>query len=430
MRLFFSIVIVAFFLIFTACKNSEKSNSSSQNKEDTLSTTSSKEDNEKDYVEVETAINTLKLPPPFETKAVSNPSKVVGWGNRKPKAIEGFKVSVFAKDLTNPRWTYVAPNGDYFVAQSTDGSILLFRDEDEDGIPDKKEVFLDGLNRPFGMLVLDDYFYVANTDAVYRYPYKEGMTKMEEEGEKIVDLPGDGHHWTRNLIAGPNEDKLYIMVGSSNNVGEDGMEPEERRANIIEINPDGSGEKIYASGLRNPVGADFNPVTNELWTSVNERDQLGDGLVPDYATAVKEGGFYGWPFSYFGQIKDPRWEDDPHEDEVEKAIVPDVPLGNHTASLGFAFYTGDEFPSTYKNGAFVGQHGSWNHSDLVGYKVVFIPFEDGKPQEPEDFLTGFVADKDKNEVYGRPVGVTQTPDGALLVNDDGDGIIWRIESEK
>jgi len=204
------------------------------------------------------------------------------------------------------------------------------------------------------------------------------------------------------------------------------MEKEERRANILEVNLDGSGEIIYASGLRNPVGMDWNPSTGALWTAVNERDKLGDSLVPDYMTSVKKGGWYGWPYSYYGAIKDPRWKDEPHDSLVQKAIIPDVPLGSHTASLGLTFYTNDAFPSTYKNGAFIGQHGSWNRANFAGYKVVFVPFTNGKPQQPEDFLTGFIAEGEESEVYGRPVGVTVAKDGALLVNDDDAGIIWRV----
>lgn len=225
-----------------------------------------------------------------------------------------------------------------------------------------------------------------------------------------------------------NEDrtKIYVSVGSASNVGEHGMDEEKRRACILEINPDGSGEKVFATGLRNPVGMDWNPKTGELWTAVNERDKLGDNLVPDYITSVKQGGFYGWPFSYYGQIKDPRWSEDPHQDMVDKAIVPDVPLGSHTASLGLAFYTADAFPEKYHNGAFVGQHGSWNRSEFSGYKVVFVPFENGKPGAPEDFLTGFNAPEAGTKVYGRPVGVTLMPDGSLLVLDDDSGIVWKV----
>jgi len=247
---------------------------------------------------------------------------------------------------------------------------------------------------------------------------------------QIYQPGGYNHHWTRNILAGPNNDKIYITVGSSSNVGEHGMKKEERRANIIEINPDGSGEKIYAAGLRNPVGIDWNPITGELWTAVNERDKIGNNLVPDYVTSVKEGGWYGWPYSYFGDIKDPRWANDPHLEMVEKSIVPDVEVGPHTASLGFTFYKKNSFPQKYHNGAFVGQHGSWNRANFSGYKVLFIPFdEEGNPKQPEDFLTGFIADDDSSEVYGRPVGVTTLPDGSLLVNDDDGGVIWRVSAE-
>ncbi len=385
---------------------------------------------------VETAIGPLELVAPFSSESVNNSSKVIGWPEDKtPQAPQGFTVSRFAKDLKHPRWTYVAPNKDIFVAESNTGSsanqITLLRDEDQDGTVDERYVFLDDLNQNFGMLVLNGYFYVGNTDGLYRYPYKEGQTKMEAEGEKIVDLSASGYnnHWTRNIITNKAGDKIYISVGSSSNVGEHGMQKEDRRANILEVNPDGSGEIVYASGLRNPVGMDWNPVTGDLWTAVNERDELGNNLVPDYATSVQKGGFYGWPFSYYGQIKDPRWADDPHNEMVQKAIVPDVPLGSHTASLGLTFYTADQFPQKYKNGAFIGQHGSWNRKPFAGYKVVFIPFKDGKPQAPQDFLTGFIDSNDEGKVYGRPVCVATAPDGALLVNDDESGIIWRVAAK-
>lgn len=419
-------------LLFTACKNSGNSSSTNKDRKDsTVSVHEQAVDNDStEGAVVETAIGELELPPPYETESVANPSKIINWKeNETPQAPEGFKVERFAEGLTNPRLTYVAPNGDYFVAQSSENNILLFRDKDEDGIPEMKKIFLNGLNAPFGMLILGGYFYVGNKDGIYRYPYKKGVTKIEEEGEKILDLPGKGMHWTRNIVASPDEEKLYINVGSSSNYGENGLDKEKNRADVIEINPDGSGKRIYADGLRNPVGAAFNPVTDQLWVVVNERDGLGDHLVPDYATPVEEDGFYGWPFSYYGGHKDPRWEDAPHEYKVAEAIVPDVPLGNHVAPLGFTFYTAEQFPERYKNGAFVGEHGSWNSAKPVGYKVVFIPFQDGKPQPPEDFLTGFTASSVPNRVHGRPVGVAQTPDGALLVNDDGAGIIWRVSKK-
>jgi len=386
---------------------------------------------------VQTAVGPLELPAPYATESVTNGSQVVGWPeNIVPKAPQGFTVTRFADGLKHPRWTYVAPNNDIFVAESdtknSANRITLLRDTNRDGKIDERYIFKEDLNQNFGMLVLNGYFYIANTDGLYRYPYTEGATKLEADGEKIVPLSASGYnnHWTRNIITNKHQSKIYISVGSASNVGEQGMEKEVRRANILEVNPDGSGEIIYADGLRNPVGMDWNPVTGELWTAVNERDKLGNELVPDYVTSVKKGGWYGWPYSYYGQIKDPRWKDDPHPEMVEKAIVPDVPVGNHTAALGLVFYSDGAFPEKYKNGAFVGQHGSWNRAQLAGYKVVFIPFVNGKPQEPEDFLTGFVADSDGSKVYGRPVCTAVAPDGSLLVNDDDSGIIWRVSAAK
>lgn len=383
---------------------------------------------------VETAIGPLELPPPFSSESVTKESKVIDWPEDKtPKAPEGFTVTRFADDFKHPRQTYVAPNEDIFVVESnTEDSadrITILRDEDGDRKPDFRDVFLEDLNQPYGMLVLGEYFYVANTDGLYRYPYSEGDKKIKKNGEKILDLPAGGYnnHWTRNLIASEDGTKIYVSVGSASNVGEYGMDREERRAAILEINPDGSGEKIFAAGLRNPVGMDWNPATGELWTAVNERDKIGNKLVPDYITSVRENGWYGWPYSYFGQIQDPRWEEDPHLELVEKAIVPDVPLVSHSASLGLEFYTHSQFPKKYQNGAFIGQHGSWNRAEFVGYKVVFVPFdENGNPGEPEDFLTGFIADEEASEVYGRPVGVTTLPDGSLLVNDDDANVIWKV----
>lgn len=386
---------------------------------------------------VKTAIGDLTLPAPYASESVTNRNSMTDWPEgQAPKAPEGFTVTKFAGDLKNPRNAYIGPNGDIFVAESaTKGSadrITVFRDKDKDGTFETRAIFLENLNQPYGMLIIKDYFYVANTDALFRYPYKEGALKLEGKGQKILELPAGGYnnHWTRNLLANADGSKIYISVGSASNNAEHGMEEEKRRANILEINPDGSGERIFASGLRNPVGMDWNPGNNELWTAVNERDDLGDGLVPDYVTSVKEGGFYGWPYSYFGQIEDPRMKGQ-GKDLVAKAIVPDVPVGNHTASLGLAFYTKDAFPAHYKNGAFVGQHGSWNSSSLTGYKVVFIPFKDGKPTgPPQDFLTGFIADEKKAKAWGRPVDVTVLNDGSLLVNDDAGNALWRVSYQK
>lgn len=378
------------------------------------------------------------LPPPFATPAVRNNSKVIGWPEGKtPLAPPGFIVTKFADTLKNPRWIYVGPNEDIFVSESRTGKnsanrITLFRDADHDGKPELRETFLTGLNSPLGMLILGDKFYVGNTDALMIFPYQQGQTSITTEGKKILDLPAGGYnnHWTRNVISNAERSKLYVTVGSGSNVGDHGMENEVRRANILEINPDGSGEEIYASGLRNPVGMAWAPGTKTLWTAVNERDNLGDELVPDYITSVQRGAFYGWPFAYFGPNEDPRRKGE-RPDLVAKTIRPDVSVGSHTASLGIAFYEKNTFPSKYYNGAFVGQHGSWNNSQLVGYKVIFVPFKNGKPSgPPEDFLTGFIADMQKSEVYGRPVCVAVLGDGSILVTDDAANTIWRVTYRK
>ncbi|WP_432410991.1 PQQ-dependent sugar dehydrogenase [Rasiella sp. SM2506] len=392
---------------------------------------------EKEYASstVETAVGTLVLPAPYATESTAKLSELEPWPeNTMPKAPEGFTVTKFADGFENPRWTYIAPNKDVFVVESNTrksaNRITLLRDANNDGTFEIRETFLEDLNQPFGMLVIGDAFYVANTDGLFRYPYRSGQTNLKDvEGTKLVSLPAGGYnnHWTRNIITNATKDKIYISVGSASNVAEHGMEEEIRRANILEVNLDGSGEVIYASGLRNPVGMDWNPVNGELWTAVNERDKLGDNLVPDYITSVQKNGFYGWPYSYFGNIEDPRMMDKGGDSLINKAIIPDVSVGSHTASLGFTFYTGDQFPATYKNGAFVGQHGSWNRANFSGYKVVFVPFENGVPaSKPVDFLTGFIAEGDGSKVYGRPVGVTETPTGDLLVNDDTGGVIWRV----
>ena len=405
--------------------------------------------------------NEKELPEPFATKSTSNYSNVIGWKEGEtPKAPEGFTVTKYADGFQNPRWMYVTPNGDVLVAESNSnysipkqigaaiigagGSnnlkhsadvITLLRDTDNNGFPDVRETLLtakEGLNQPLGMLVIDDWLYVANTDAVMRYPYKAGQTKITVMGEKIANLPAGkvNRHWTRNIIANADKSKIYIAVGSGDNAGEKGMEHEVMKANILVMNPDGSDLQVYASGLRNPVGMDWEPTTQTLWTSVNERDELGDNLVPDYLTSVKEGGFYGWPYMYWGNHYDPRIPVPPNV-RLKEPIVPEVDLGSHTASLGLVFYTADAFPKKYKNGAFVVQHGSWNRDILSGYRVVFIPFENGKPSgKPEDFLTGFIVDSEKDEVRGRPVGAVLLPDGSMLITDDTTNHIWRVSYNK
>jgi glucose/arabinose dehydrogenase len=404
-----------------------------------------------------TATGSIALPAPDTNAAMTKFSKVIGWPEGKtPTAPDGFTVTKYAGNFKSPRNIYIAPNGDIFVVLSNSerslkekmvgaitgkakaevtgesaNTVVLLRDANKDGIAELQTNFLSGLNQPYGVLIIGDSFYVANTDGLWKYPYKTGDTKITAAGTKILELPAGGYnnHWTRNLIANADNSKIYISVGSGSNAGENGMENEIRRAAILTVNPDGTGETIYASGLRNPVGMDWAPASNVLWTSVNERDGLGDDLVPDYITSVKKGGFYGWPYSYFGKNEDPRLKGQKTE-LVAEAIVPDVAVGAHTASLGLAFYKGNKFPEEYRNGAFIGQHGSWNRSALAGYRVAFVPFKNGKPSGPlEDFLTGFIANEEKGEVYGRPVDVAVAPDGALLVADDVSSTVWRVAAK-
>ena len=357
-----------------------------------------------------------------------------------PTAPSGFTVSLFADNLDNPRQPYVLSNGDVAVVESIRESsnrpeersgnrITLFRDTNKDGRPDLREIFVTGLNMPFGMLQLGDWFYVGNTDGLVRYPYRTGQTRLEGKGEKILELPAGGH-FTRGVIANSTGTKLYVSVGSSSNVDEDKRDAKDpRRAAILEANPDGSGMRVFASGLRNPVGMDWEPKSNVLWTVVNERDGLGDELVPDYLTSVKEGAFYGWPYSYFGQNEDPRKKGE-RPDLVAKATKPDYAVGSHVAALGLAFYRGASFSNRYHGGAFIGMHGSWNRSTMVGYKVAFVRFDNGKPAGPlEDFLTGFIANEKTYEAYGRPVGVAVWADGSLLVADDSGNRVWRVSAK-
>jgi glucose/arabinose dehydrogenase len=378
-----------------------------------------------------------KLPSPYATESVTAHPKVIGWPEGKtPVAPAGFKVQKFAADMQNPRWPYVLPDGSVLIAESnTDkkksaNRIVRLVDADGDGVAEQKSVFLEGLNQPLGMLVLGEHFYVANTDALVRYPFKPGVVRLDGAGTKVLDLPADGYnnHWTRNVVASPDGKKLYVSVGSATNndekLDQDAKEP--RRAAILECNPDGSEMKIYCSGIRNPVGMAFEPTTSVLWAAVNERDKLGDDLVPDYITGVKPGAFYGWPYAYFGPNEDPR-HPNVRPDLVAKTIKPDFALGAHTASLGLCFSTGKQFPDAYRGGAFVGQRGSWNRSQMAGYRVLYVVFKDGKPTgEVSDFLSGFVADPEKKTVYGRPVGVATSADGSLLVCDDAGNTVWRV----
>jgi glucose/arabinose dehydrogenase len=376
-----------------------------------------------------------------------------GWvDDAKPTAANGFAVNAFARDLDHPRMLHVLPSGDVLVAESNSppragggirgwvmglamkragaavpspNRITMLRDTDGDGVAETRSVFLTGLNSPFGMALIGQYFYVANTDAVMRFPYTEGQREITEPGVKVADLPAGeiNHHWTKDMVASRDGSRLYVTVGSNSDHGENGIDNEERRAAILEINLADGQSRVFASGLRNPNGLGWEPQTGALWVVVNERDELGNDLVPDYLTSVKDGAFYGWPYSYYGQHLDSRVTPQ-RPDLVAKAIAPDYALGSHVAPLGMAFADGKSMPERYRNGAFVGMHGSWNRSPRSGYKVVFVPFADGKPNgQPVDVLTGFIA----NDVaQGRPVGVAIDRSGALLVADDVGNTVWRV----
>jgi glucose/arabinose dehydrogenase len=372
------------------------------------------------------------LPKPFETESVRKPPRIIPQPNGARLALPpGFNLSVFSEGgYNNPRWVKEGPNGDLFLADSQGNTIYLLRDANKDGrIDNTTERFTfanTGLNRPFGMAIQKvgaaTYFYVGNTDGAVRFKYAAGQTKLEGAPEKLIEVPTGGH-WTRDILFSRDGRKLYLAVGSASNVNE-GEDP--RRAAINEYNPDGTGHRIFAQGIRNPVGLAWNPANGEMWTAVNERDLLGDELVPEYATSVKDGGFYGWPDVYMGKNPDPRVKN-PRKELVDRVLVPDVLIEPHSAALGIVFYTGRMFPREYQGDAFVALHGSWNRSQRSGYKVIRIPFEKGKPEGGyENFMTGFVPDETGDEVWGRPVGVTMIRDGSLLVVDDGGKKIWRV----
>ena len=379
-------------------------------------------------------ITVKDLPAPYATDSVDNGPKVVkrpedAW----PQVPAGFKVNLFAENLENPRMIRVAPNGDLFVAESRADHVKVLRDTDGDGKADMVKKFATNLKKPFGIAFYPpgnnpQYIYIANTGSIIRFPYKNGQTQAEGKPEVIVsDLSAGGElrgggHWTRDIIFSPDGKRMYVSIGSKTNVA--GDKSDEGRARIFEFTPDGKNKKVYADGIRNPVGIRISPVTGEMWTSVNERDGLGDHLPPDYITSVKKGGFYGWPWFYIGDHQDPRHKGE-HEELRGKVVVPDVLLQSHTASLGLTFYTGDQFPAEYKNDIFAAQHGSWNRKHRTGYKVIRVPMKDGKAVgEYDDFMTGLVANNDG--VWGRPVAVAVAKDGSLLVSDDGGKVIWRV----
>ncbi len=387
---------------------------------------------------------------------VVNVATAKGWPTgAKPVAGSGTRVNAFSEGLNHPRWLYVLPNNDVLVAETnaprrpddakgikgwffkyfqkkaggavpSANRITLLRDANGDGVAETRTVFLGGLNSPFGMALVGDAFYVANTDAIIRFPYRRGETSITSAGTKVVDLPAGplNHHWTKNVIASPDGSRLYVAIGSNSNAGENGIDREVNRAEIWEIDRATASRRVFASGLRNPVGMAWDPERGALWTAVNERDELGGDLVPDYMTAVRDGGFYGWPYSYFGQNVDPRVKPQ-RPDLVARAVVPDYALGAHTASLGLVWSGSRTLPAHFARGMFVGQHGSWNRKPRSGYKVVFVPFVNGAPSGPPiDVLTGFV--NDDGDAMGRPTGVAVDRKGALLVADDVGNVVWRV----
>jgi glucose/arabinose dehydrogenase len=373
-----------------------------------------------------------------------------------PKAASGLQVVAFAQGLKHPRWLHVLPNGDVLVAEAAtepsrswspraliqnwvqrrSGAIVesanritLLRDTDGDGKADRQFVLLDGLRQPFGMALVGEHLYVANTDSVVRFPYRPGETRIADKGRKLLDLPV-GHHWTRALLASADGTRLYATVGSGSNIGEKGLDIEKGRATILELDLASGRSRIFASGLRNANGMAFEPTTGTLWTVVNERDEIGDDVPPDYLTSVKDGGFYGWPYSYWGKTVDSRVQPQ-RPDLVATAITPDYALGAHTAALGLAYYGGTELPPPFQTGMFIGQHGSWNRSEYSGYKVIFIPFKDGRPAGPPlDALTGFLKQDGSGTAHGRPVGVAVDRTGALLVADDTGNTVWRVTRDQ
>jgi len=365
-----------------------------------------------------------QLPAPFTTKSAGNgPSESKPPEGFLPSVPAGFHINIFAKDFKVPRFLAVAPDGDIFLADTGAGKVVVLGDPQHTGGAQQREDFAEGLNRPFGIAFHEDYVYVGNTGEVVRFRYDKLTSKRLGDAEHILDLPTGGGHFTRTLAFSKDGKKLYVSVGSSSNID---FEKDQRRAAVLVCDPDGKNARIFSSGLRNAVGLAVEPLTGEVWVSVNERDELGDNLPPDYFTSIKDGGFYGWPYSYIGDNVDPRVQ--PQKPElVAKAIIPDVLLGAHVAPLQFAFYTGKQFPESYRGGAFVAEHGSWNRATRAGYQVAFVAFKDGKASaDPVPFLTGLVPDPGGKNVNGRPVGVAVAPDGALLVSDDGAGVVYRV----
>jgi len=371
-----------------------------------------------------------QLPGPEATPSADRPSRVVPHPDDAVLHLpQGFEITVFADGLDTPRWLAQAPNGDVFVAESRASRVDILRDPKGTGHATERYVFAEGLKQPFGMAFHGDYLYVGDTDAVVRMRYRAGQVRSEGKPEQVIGLPGEGYrqHWTRNLLFSRDGSKLYVTIGSQSN---DTPEPDPRRAAINQYNADGSGHRLFATGLRNPVGLAFYPGTDTLWTTVNERDGMGEDLPPDYVTSVQDGGFYGWPYAYLGPHSDPAHGGE-RDDLVKKTMAPDVLIQAHSAVLGLAFYQGSMFPDEYRGDAFVALHGSWNRAQLTGYKIIRIRFKDRKPIGGyEDFITGWSPSPEDRRVWGRPVGLLVLADGSLLIADDGGDRIWRVTYRK
>ena len=368
-----------------------------------------------------------KLPAPYATKSSGNgPRGTKPPAGFLPTVPAGFRVNVYAANFKVPRWLTVAPNGDIFLADNGAGEIIVMRDPQNTGAAQQRETFVSGVRRPFGIAFHDDYVYVGNTNELVRFRYDPKTSKRLGEKEHLMDLPTGGHD-TRSVAISADGKHLFVSVGSGSNIST-GEAPIRAAVTICDL--DGKNARLYATGLRNPVGLAVEPVTGEVWVSVNERDELGDDLPPDYFTSIKDGGFYGWPYSYIGDNVDSRVKQE-HPELVARAIIPDVLLGAHVAPLQFAFYTGKQFPESYRGGAFVAEHGSWNRATRSGYQIAFVAFKNGKPwADPVPFMTGLVPDPSKSDVNGRPVGVAVAPDGSLLVADDGAAVIYRVAAVK
>jgi len=428
-------VLIASFLLMVGCTRSSPTSQSAVSEEKTPTSDQSNRIATQPLSPEPIQIKIEDLPPPFATKSASNPPQVSSIPEQPVlKVPEGFTVNVFAEDLNNPRWLALTPAGDVLVTETRDNRIRLLKDTNGNGVADVSQVFAttgNGLDIPFGMAFSEDYFFLGNHNAVRRYSYEKGQDKLMGKGEKIADLPGGGYrqHWTRNVVLSPDQSQLYVSIGSRSNVSEESLP----RASVQVMDLEGSNQETLAFGLRNPVGLDFHPETEALYTTVNERDGLGDDLVPDYLARLQQGEFYGWPYTYLKpSLLDPRQSDNGTSKKPELAAqthTPDVLFQSHSAALGLRFYDGETFPEVYQNGAFVAFRGSWNRDRGTGYKLVFVPFnEQNRPQGYyQDFLTGFLTEPSIPRTWGRPVGLLMLPDGSLLLTEEANNRIYRVQ---